>query len=144
MISLIIKVYQFKVWETLKYCERKGELHAKSLTEPVVLHEYQRHTSYLLVSCWKGDASRRRSQMGNNYYHPSPYSFTGGYDGLPCMSITNNTWLHRVPASGNTTLCVKAKSSLCISKNLLRVTTMLTASDKDSPSEWKGTRKQRL
>lgn len=40
MISLIIKVYQFKVWGTLKYCERKGELHAKSLTEPVVLHEY--------------------------------------------------------------------------------------------------------
>lgn len=144
MISLIIKVYQFKVWETLKYCERKGEFHAKSLTGPVVLHEYQRHIWYPLVSQWKGDASRRSSQIGNNYYRPSPQSFTGGYDGLPCMSITNNTWSHRLAAFGNTTLSVKAKSFLCISKNLVRVNTMLTASEKDSPSEWKGTRKQTL
>lgn len=43
MISLIIKIYQFKVWKMLKYCERKDELPAKSLTDTVVLHEYQRH-----------------------------------------------------------------------------------------------------
>lgn len=44
MIALIIKIYQFKVWENLKYCERKGELHVKSITEPLVLHEYQMQT----------------------------------------------------------------------------------------------------
>lgn len=43
----------------LKYCDRKGELYAKFFTQPVVLHEYQWHTQYLLMSYGKRDASRQ-------------------------------------------------------------------------------------